>query len=250
MAKQAGIFKITGLLDGFSFYQDKHGFQVRRKGGASKEKIYSDPSMKRTLENATEFEFTMKAVKLFKPVLWPFLKQFKDGDLHSRMVSFFRSLVDLDSVSERGQRRVATALGLLPGQEALLGHVFTRSGGLDRCLKRPYTFNWDMTGVVWNSVVGKEIKFPAGATHLKLEASYVVFDLSQQQVLEKVLTPPFYVSRSFDGAVALVPSHVPTLPGLRVGVVFGQFVQEVNGQLYPFKETDQVFLEVGGCFFV
>lgn len=248
MAKQAGIIKIKGLLDGLSFYEDKHGFQVRRKGGASKERIYNDPSMKRTWENASEFKYTMQAVKLFKPVLLPFLRQFKDGDLHSRMVSFFRSLVDLDTVSERGQRRVAVALSLLLGQEALLGHVFTRSGGLDRCLKRPYIFNWDMTGVVWNRVVGKEIKFPAGATHLKLEASYVVYDLSQQQVLERVLTPPFYVSRSFDGAVVLVPGSVPSVPGLRVGVVFGQFVQELNGQFYPFKETDQVFLEVGGCF--
>lgn len=250
MAKQAGIIKITGLLDGYSFYQDKHGFQVRRKGGASKEKVKHDPSMKRTRENASEFKYTMQAVKFFKPVLWPFLMQFKDGDLHSRMVGFFRSLVDLDSVSERGQRRVAKALGLLAGQEALLGHVFTRSGGLDRCLKRPYTFNWDVTGVVWNRVVGKEIRFPMGATHLKLQASYVVYDLSEQAVLERVLTSAFYVNGSFDGVVALVPDSVLSVPGLRVGVVFGQFVQELNGQFYPLKETDQVFLEVGGCFFV
>lgn len=248
MAKQVGLIKVNGLLDGLSFYKDKHGFIVRRKGGASKEKVNNSPSMRRTRENASEFKFTMQAVKFFKPVLWPFLKQFKDGDLHSRMVSFFRSLVDLDSLSERGQRRVTTALGLLPGQEVLLGHVFTRSGGLDRCLKRPYTFSWDGSGVVWSRVVGKEITFPAGATHLKLQASFVVYDLSQQQVLESVLTSPFYVDRTYNDLVALVPGSVPSVAGLRVGVVFGQFVQEVNGQFYPFKETDQVFLEVGACF--
>ena len=55
MARQTGLLKISGFIDGLVFYERDGKFFVKGAGGADKKKILSDPNFVRTRENMQEF---------------------------------------------------------------------------------------------------------------------------------------------------------------------------------------------------
>ncbi len=111
MAKQIGLLPISGTLDGVNFYLRK-GVPVARKagGGFDSRKIKSSPTMKRVRENGSEFGHCSRVKKVFKDGLFPFFKNYKNGDLHSNMMQLFLAIKDLDLISERGKRNLYSGL--------------------------------------------------------------------------------------------------------------------------------------------
>ena len=55
MAVQMGILPLRGSIGNLSFYKSGDKWIARTKGGASAEKVATDPKMVRTRENASEF---------------------------------------------------------------------------------------------------------------------------------------------------------------------------------------------------
>ena len=74
MARQKGLIKLVGTIDGINFYVRK-GTPVARKagGGFTSERVKHSPALVRTRENSREFGHVSKFKKLFRMGLFPFL---------------------------------------------------------------------------------------------------------------------------------------------------------------------------------
>ncbi len=65
MARQKGILKVEGTLDGLTFYKTQVGHLVKTKSGVSDDRIASDPTFIRTRENGAEFGSVQAQAKCF-----------------------------------------------------------------------------------------------------------------------------------------------------------------------------------------
>ena len=172
MAKQTGIIKLKGTIDGLIFYKLNGVDIARRQSGFTKEAIKNSPRMDRVRDNNTEFGNTSSVKKIFKDSLRPFFGNEKDGTLHSRMMSLFMQIKDFDSTSVRGKRRVAIGLQTIQGQQLLKRFDFTpypldlRNGIYDAA---SFTCTISSPGLT-------ALSYPNGATHLELTLGIVVLD--------------------------------------------------------------------------
>ncbi|WP_143959257.1 hypothetical protein [Litoribacter populi] len=106
MAKQSSFLNFTGNIGKLTFYKNKDGYQVREKGGVSKERIMTDPKYARTRENMAEFAEAAKTVKLLKDSIRPALISAADSKLFARLQRAMVRVVKSDDVNSRGQRKV------------------------------------------------------------------------------------------------------------------------------------------------
>ena len=243
MAKQIGIIKLDGTIEGLNFYF-LNGKPIARKsgGGFNGNAIKTKDSMVRVRENSREFGSSMVAVKAFKASIIPFLTQFKDGQLHQRLASLFSAIKRCDAVSERGKRNVGNGLATAAGVALLQNYVLTGGKNLAGVLAHSYRFDF-ATGLHLDGFDGKQIKFAKGCTHLKVVAGFLTFDfdsLTYQLVLSNVV----YLDKASVGPITLSPLEPNVAAGKAIGLVFTQFVQETNGVFYPFKQVTDVVLEV------
>ncbi|WP_396159603.1 hypothetical protein [Flavobacterium sp.] len=243
MAKQIGIIKLDGTIEGLNFYF-LNGKPIARKsgGGFNGNAIKTKDSMVRVRENSREFGSSMVAVKAFKASIIPFLTQFKDGQLHQRLASLFSAIKRCDAVSERGKRHVGNGLATAAGVALLQNYVLTGGKNLAGVLAHSYRFDF-ATGLHLDEFDGKQIKFAKGSTHLKVVAGFLKIDfdsLTYQLVLSDVV----YLDKASVGPITLRPLEPNVAAGKAIGLVFTQFVQETNGVFYPFKQVTDVVLEV------
>jgi len=115
-----GILKdgiqFTGSLGNLSAYTIKGSDKIilRRKGGATKERIANDPRFERTRENNSEFGICASTAGQIKRMMSP-VDQMADYNFTPVLNSLLRTrMLPRDTVSERGQR------GLLFSQHAAL----------------------------------------------------------------------------------------------------------------------------------
>ena len=243
MAKQTGIIKLAGTIEGLNFYY-LNGKPVARKsgGGFNGTAIKTKASMVRVRENSSEFGASMVAVKVFKASLAPFLTQFKDGQLHQRLAGLFSAIKRCDVVSERGKRNVSNGLATADGIALLENYVITSGKDLAGVLGCPYRFDF-ATGLHLDEFDGKRIKFANSSTHLKVVVGFLKFNF-ESLAYWLVVSDPVYLDKASVGSFTLSPSDTNATAGKAVGVVFTQFVQETNSIYYPFKQITDVVLEV------
>lgn len=245
MARQKGIIKLEGTLDGLNFY-NRLGEPLSRiaGGGFNSVAIKTKPSMSRVRENGSEFKTCMTSVKYFKLGLQPISYQFKDTLLHQRLVQLFTRIKVFDSVSERGQRTVGIGLQSAAGKKLLHRYVLTSGDGLDSVLRQGFEADWQLNGFRIAAFDMAAVRFPKGATHLSLQAGYLVFDFTTfTPVLAK--SAPVVLSKATATApLELGVSALPVDAGTKVMVVYLQFMQEVNGFMYPMKELNTRVFEV------
>jgi hypothetical protein len=247
MAKVKGIIELKGTIGDINFYNRK-GVPCSRKagGGFNGVAIKTKDSMVRVRENGSEFRGCMQSVQFFKRGLTPFLRSFKDGTLHERLVSLFTKIKDLDLVSGRGLRTVYNGLQNPIGQGLLQNYLLTSGLRLDGILHQKVVFDW-AAGFSIPDFKGKSVSFPGGATHLGLQVGYMSLDF-ENVTSSFGCSEVVYLGRTDVGTIVLPAPALAEAEaeGLKVGVVFAQFVQEVNGVFYPLKHEGSVVMEVIG----
>jgi hypothetical protein len=147
MARQSGLIKINGTLDNLTFYKTADGYQVRTKGGVSRDRILNDPSYARTRENGAEFGGSASAGKLLRNALGTMLFNAKDAKLSSRMLKVMSGVNNLDTVSARGARNVGDGLLTASGKILLQGFDFNGRAPLASVLYCPYALNTATGGI-------------------------------------------------------------------------------------------------------
>jgi hypothetical protein len=232
MAKQKGLIHFVGTLDGVNFYFRK-GVPVARKagGGFTRSSIKKSPEMVRVRENNSEFGTTSSAKKLFKDSLFAFLGKTKDGNLHGQMMQLFLKIKECDTISIRGQRTVSIGIQNSEGKKLLEQFNFTPlhlpvSNAEFDSLTSTFTFS---------DFDSKSLKFPKGATHLKLQLGIVSLDFEAKKAPLFVSTPFLIAKGSPVQNINLEVTAAP-LNGVRVAVLYYRYTEELNGVFYDFKD--------------
>lgn len=103
MPKYSGLVDLKGTFGNLSFYQRKGVNCVRRPGGFSKERIETDPALRRVLEHTAEFGAQSMASRSLRTSLAP-VKKYWDGTFHNRLMKIGAAVT---SPAEGGTRRTA-----------------------------------------------------------------------------------------------------------------------------------------------
>lgn len=107
MAFLSNGFEFTGSIGNLSFYKMKGTGKivVRKKGGASKEKIKTAPEFARTRENNAEFSGCANTVRSIRHALFP-LNKLANYNFTPTLTTLAKNIQLLDKVNVRGQRAV------------------------------------------------------------------------------------------------------------------------------------------------
>ena len=230
MARVTGPFKITGTIDGMTFYQDGGENYVKKAGGGFDGKaIKTKDSMVRVRENYTEFGHCASIKSVFMGALRPYLSKLKGRKLHSGMTSLFVQIKNFDPVSKRGERRVSLGLTTTDGHNLLLTYSYPERFTVDQVLGN--RFQVDMTTLNCScldfDVSG--IAFPEYATHVGLLYGVVVMDFEGIQA-KAFLADEYYIAKNdVNHSITLNPVNAPSGTGVRIAVMGVRFYQEVNG---------------------
>lgn len=247
MAKQTGIIRLEGTLGGINFYFRK-GKAVARKagGGFNGESIKNSPTMERVRENNTEFGDCSKVKKCLKASLHPFLHQYKEGELHARMMQVLQQIKACDTVSVRGKRNVGAGIGTPMGELLFRKFVFTPKRSVSKTLMGSGFFDWDTFSYTVSRFAIKNVRFARSATHFEVSVGVLNFDFKTLDYTLFMGTA-LLVGRDFDASTfSLSPTDLPVGSGRQFAFVGLKFYQEVNGVLYLLQDEGAVGLEVVG----
>ena len=177
MARQKGLFKVTGTLGGVNFYVVKGvGYARIAGGGFNGKAIRTKPNMIRVRENASEFGHCSSTKKALRLALLPLFDPPKSSTLHRRMMGLFTSLKDLDDISLRGERRVAQGVATTKGKQLLKTFVFVPECQGTSFVVTQCTFHWTSKTLSISALDLNALPFPKGATHLALTLGILDFD--------------------------------------------------------------------------
>lgn len=247
MAKQTGIIKLEGTLGGINFYTRK-GKPVARKagGGFTKESIKNSPTMERVRENNTEFGDCSKVKKCLKASLHPFLYQYKEGELHARMMQVFQQIKMCDTISVRGKRNVGIGIATPMGELLFQKFVYTPKRSVSKTLMGSGSLDWDSFSYSIRRFAIKNVRFARSATHFEVSFGVLCFDFNTLDYALFMGTP-LLIGRDFEAtSFSLSPTNLPVGTGSQLAFVGLKFYQEVNGVLYLLQNENAIGLELVG----
>jgi hypothetical protein len=236
MATQKGIIKIKGTIGDLTFYKTADGHLVKEKTSLSAARIANDPAFSRTRENGKEFGTACTAGKVLRNAIKPLLQSAKDRLVTSRLSKEMLKVVKADATSVRGLRNV------IDGElELLTGFDFNLDAKLGATLYAPYSATIDrVTGAVvlnfpsFNPAL--MISAPGGATHFKIVSAAAEIDFTNMVYINSIEST---AALPWDETATAVINQAHSLPAnsthplvLLAGI---QFMQEVNGTMYPLK---------------
>lgn len=241
MAKQKGVLKLEGTLDGINFYM-LNGVAVARKagGGFSSKAIKHAPNMERVRQNSSEFGRCSQMKRLIKESLYVLLKDTKDTTLHGRMMRMMQQIKVLDSVSERGQRKVVNGLATSLGKQLFYDFSFTENFHITTFKKVSVVVNTSDFSCVMTGFDLENVLFPKEATHLKLTYLVCSYDFEALTFIN------YEVSLFLEPAdLAVTPltftPHLPLQDVKQVLCFFGlSFYQQVGGEKYVLKNKNAI----------
>ncbi|OLY90770.1 hypothetical protein SAMN05444008_101448 [Cnuella takakiae] len=243
MPKQKGILQLEGALGDLSFYHTKWGWLVRRKGGASKERIATQPCFQRTRENNLEFAQAVQAARLLRQAFLPMIGKAVDKQLMSRLVQALLRVIRTDTLHERGQRQLTS--GRL---ELLEGMAFNAGSTPANVLPASCTAGISTTaGSAWvelqSFIPARSLQAPAGATHYRLGLGIAGIDFATNNaLLQEVQTGLL----PLDDAPTDLLRLEATLPGGQPHTLFAalglHLLQAVNGSHYPLHDGSCLWL--------
>ncbi|TYA53118.1 hypothetical protein [Formosa maritima] len=245
MAKFKGLFPVVGTIGGVNFYYLNGELVARKAGGGFNGKaIKSKKSMQRVRENGHEFGQSSRVNKAFRMALRPFYKGYRFPFFHSRLMSLFTRLKDLDAVNPRGKRVVGEGVTDVNGLALLKTFIYTPDCDLARVLP----FNYDVAAISYALTISgfdiKQVGFISGATHVELTYGVLDFDFTGLNS-ELYLATPVMLSKGFTGhSVVLSPFVTPTITGTRLSVMGVRFYQEVDGVMYVLNAKEGVGISV------
>jgi hypothetical protein len=234
MGKLKGILQLTGNFDGLSFFERDGKIIVRRTGGFDGKAIKTQDNYVRTRENASEFGHCSTVSKQLRRALFSYLRKIKTPYLYSYVTGQLTTIMKCDTVSERGKRSVGAGTATAEGQQLWKGFEFNKALSFSQMVASPYAVNMAEGKVVFDAFDARLVAFPAGATHIALQFLLLrcdfergLFALGEGE--RKIVGQKDAVSRL--GLTAVAPDG----EGVVLGLVFGEFLQEVNGELYELE---------------
>ena len=234
MAKNLSLIKIAGEIDGLTFYKTADGHFVRRKGSIERSRILKDANFARTRENMSEFGEVARANKLMRNSFGYLLEKYKDRKLQGRLTSKLFEVLKNDVVSDRGERSIAIGIATEGGIAAMKGFDFNARAPLSSVFYNGFTLDTVASSLTLQNVMpGRELKFPESATdfNIRLIETVIRFEGGNFEMHESNVI----VGKTNGGAINDVMSfeNPLTMQGQRYFMIVIEYLQEVNGTLYP-----------------
>lgn len=235
MATQKGIIKIKGTIGDLTFYKTADGHLVKEKTSISADRIANDPAFTRTRENGKEFGNACKAGKILRTAIKSLLQTSQDSRVSSRLSKEMMVVIKADSTSTRGQRNV------IDGElELLTGFDFNLNAKLGTTLYAPFTATIDrITGNVELNIPTfkpeQMISAPSGATHYRVVSAAAEIDFTNLLFVNSIKITPDLAWNNVDTSISQLHSLPANSTHPLVLVAGIQFMQEVNGVMYPLK---------------
>lgn len=246
MARQKGLFKVTGTLGDVNFYViNGVGYARKAGGGFNGEAIRRQPNMQRVRENASEFGQCSSIKKTFRLALMPFLKGYKHAKLHARMMTLFTSIKALDVVSERGSRNVREGLNTTKGQRLLRTFEVTPWHTMLQAVLEHATFNWSLMQFKVSGFDVGRYPSPKTATHVGFTIGILDFNFDLLDASMMVSSTYFMditdASTFFE--ITMDTIVVPDFVG--IAVLGLRFYEVIDGEVYEINSMIGVgFLDV------
>lgn len=236
MAKYRSLFAVEGTLGEVTFLKTEDGFQVRSKGGVSKDRIAKDPAYARTRENNQEFANAATSGKMLRHAIIDLLADAKDNKLASRLTKQMSLVKNEDQISARGLRNVAEGILTPKGKNALKGFDFNKNAILTTVLLNDYVLD-PITGEVTMTgfIPANRLHFPEGATHVEFTSGFLNLEFGldiKELQLSNVVNLPINGTAT---TVTLTPVGIPAGAGQQFYFLKVAFFQEINGIQYPLK---------------
>ena len=231
MARQKGILRLSGTLDGLNFYHSRHGDLVRVSGGGFNST--SARTYPRIKENNDEMGMASKVNAAFKRCFRDLLIGYKDGTLHQRLQSLFMNLKDLDTLSVRGQRTVSIGIATDYGKRLLKDFKFTPKRPV--LLPGRLDFDWATQTLTVSQFDMQAVAMQEGADLMGLELLTVNFDFETLDYVSERSTLLELDGDFADSHFSLSTTVLPDGPGIRFAVLRVAFYQQVNGVNYFLK---------------
>ena len=236
MARQKGLFKVTGTLGDVNFYVVKGvGYARRAGGGFNGKAIKTKPTMQRVRENASEFGHCSSAKKVFRLALLPLFDPPKSSALHRRLMGLFTQLKDLDPISKRGQRRVAEGTATAKGKCLLKDFVFVPECKAADFIETQCSFDWNTQTLSVNAMDLKTLAFPKGATHLGLTLGVLDFDFEGLKHSMHRSSTVYLENNSLAGGFTLQSAPLLSPQHTGLAVLGLQFVEVINTEVYALE---------------
>ncbi len=234
MAKNLSLIKISGDIDGLTFYKTADGHFVRRKGSIERSRILKDENFARTRENMSEFGEVARANKLMRNSFGYLLEKYKDRKLQGRLTSKLFEVLKNDIVSDRGQRSIAIGIATEGGVAAMKGFDFNARAVLNSVFYSGFILDTDASTLTLQDVMpGRELKFPVAATDfsIRLIESVIRFEGGNFETHESNVITRKTNTTNINEVLSFENSLV--MEGQRYFMIIIEYLQEVNGTLYP-----------------
>lgn len=217
MARQTGLFKISGTLGDINFYITKSvGYARKAGGGFNGFAIRTQDNMQRVRENASEFGHCSRVKKQFRLALLPFINPRQDKTFHSRMMQVFLQIKALDPVSGRGKRRVHHGLQTAKGQQVLRQYEVTPKNPVLNALYKRTAFDAPTQTLRVTNFNLAAHNPPKTATHLGVTLGILDFDFDSLDSTLTVSPTRFLEIGAGPSSFELVPDllRMPTHTGI------------------------------------
>lgn len=245
MARVTSIFSIEGTIGELTFYKHRNGKHfVRGKSSLTKERVASDSAFARTRENSREFADLNRAGKLIRQGCRGLLLRAKDPKLLQRMVKVLMQVKAQDLASERGKRSVAKGLLTAEGRRLLTGFDFNSRSTLGSVLLCPYVLESDYVVGLPSLVPSTMLQYPKAATHVAFQTGLLEVDFEQGSTVLHCSSSQQLPLDFSPIDLQLSLDHIPSDSGIHFWMLLVEFLQEVNGTLYPLHDQSHTVLTV------
>lgn len=246
MARLKGILKITGTLDGISFYESGGKTIARRSGGPSAKQMKTSRRLKRCRDNFQEFGVGAKAGKLLRITFKPLNNTSAGSNQVGYSNGIFKRIIQADNSAVPGKRQVATGLTTPAGKALLKGLHFNHLAPIAATLKAPININ-TATGKIEikNLLPARDVVAPAGATHVVFKSAVAIINFTTGKTIMQAFNPVTIACTARTTNIIMSPSKMPPeKDGVTIFVVGIDFMQEINAVLYPLKNKTANVLSV------
>lgn len=239
MARQIGPLKVRGTIDDLNFYKSSDGKLLREKGGVTAERIKTDPAFELTRQNMSEFGYAGNAGKLIRYALNTLVSRAGDEKLISRLVKKIRGLMQTDTVSLRGERKLTKQ-----NVTALANFEFNDGAPFEFVFKKPVTTTVDrakgtVSLAIASFIAKNNIEAPTGSTHFKLVAAAAFIDFANNKrstvYTESDLFEINYQEVTPDPLGIAVATNTDLPLFVAIGI---EFSQKSGGNMYQMKSAD------------
>jgi hypothetical protein len=240
MARQVSpIVKLRGRIDDLSFYKSQDGHMARQVGDFNMEDFKTAESYDVTRRNASEFGIAGQAGKTFRLAFSTEINKASDSRLISRVVRAMIKVLQTDTASEYGFRRVEN--GTFKDLEDL---EFNQPVPFSSAVTPAITATVDRTNgqVTLNFpayIPKDDLDAPTGATHYNFFGAVAGIDfLNDDFTCVRKTTADLVYDKTATVATTMQFQTLPDIPYPMFIVIGIHFMKKVNGVNYRLSENE------------